>query len=145
RCQVSVDIVNLTSWMAEQDAPDKTDVTLYNTVIVPTADADPSGFSLPFSVMIYSVASGKTIAKDFQIPINNLLPVWTDPATPPQLMFDGKSDDKSIHLNGYITQGTQNLSFKPGKNFDEKNWRIIQDGTDYYLQRTTDASVDDVG
>ncbi|MFT3741254.1 MAG: hypothetical protein QM752_00990 [Gammaproteobacteria bacterium] len=148
RCQINVDLGPISSWIDQQITPDKSEVTLFNTTRVPTADTDPSGLSAPFAVNVYSVASGKTLAQDFQILIQNVLPVWKDPATVPQLLFDGKSADTTIHLNDYITQGKLDLSFKAGANFDAKNWRIIQggpDNSDYYLQRTTTASPQDVG
>ncbi len=144
-CVIDVNLTNLSSWLETQTSPNTT-VTLVNTAMVPAAGTDPSGPSQPFHVKITSVASGRSIEQDFTIPIQNVLPAWQDPATVPELMFDGSSPNTTINLSTYITSGTdKGLTFAPGDNFDSNKWQIIPLNGSFYLQRTKNASADDVG
>lgn len=144
KCAIELDLSNLQTWLTASFNADKTQATLSNSAIIPAAVADPSAPSETFHVKVTSLASGKTIEKDFDITINNVLPKWLLlPAV--NLNFDGTTSP-GILLNDYIVSGTDaNLTFVPGQNFDNANWQIIQNGDNYYLQRQSDGSIEDIG
>ncbi len=141
--QCTIGLSNLPTWLDAKVNPDGT-TSLISNQPVPAAAQDPSG-TVSFDVAASTKSGGTLPVKTFSILINNVLPVWQDPANIPSLNFDGSSDPHLIPLNSYIIQGSDGLTIAPGSNFNATNWKIVKEGTDYYLARLPTATTDDIG
>jgi len=148
-CKIkTVDLTGL-NWLQQTITPDgqNATLTLAPSASVPAAlDSNTAGHSSPFSVKVYSIASGNSVTQDVRIPITNVMPEWdkdklpTD-KNPAPIMFDAKATAAGINLNQYIKDGTIGLTIAKNQGFDSTKWNIVQEGNNFILVRiTTDTS-----
>lgn len=147
-CIIETNATEVLNWLELAPPPlsASNNVNLVNQATIPAASTDPQGQSNPFWIKITSVDSGKSIIRNnFTIPISNTLPVWVNqPAV--NVPFDGSGAATAIDLNTYITSDTSSgLSFALADSSYAQNWQVVNSSGHYYLQRTSNASTNDIG